>query len=109
MKGKRKINEVVIDRESVKHIANSIAMQAIDIEPKDLRHLPEFMRIAKEITVSSADKEGRHTKLRSNHFRYFEFVNKGTAHYINVEGRVSIINGKSTQQWRLHDITKKIK
>lgn len=110
MVGKRKNISVVIDRDSVKHIANDIAIGALDLSVEDVARLPSLIENAKQCAYSESDKQGRHKKAKKvNDFRYHKFAHNRKAYYVNVMMAKTIENGKQKSVYRLHNITKKIK
>lgn len=110
MVGKRKNISVAIDRNSVKHIANDMAIGAIDLSVEDVARLPSLIENAKQCAYSESDKQGRHKKAKKvNDFRYHKFTHNGKNYYANVMMAKTIENGKQKSVYRLHDITKKIK
>lgn len=110
MVGKRKNISVVIDRDSVKHIANDMAIGAIDLSFDDVERLPALIANARQCHYSRPDNKGRHKKAKSvKDFRYHEFVHKKKNYYANVMMTKTLENGKETSKYRLHNITKKIK
>lgn len=112
MQSKRKQVRVVIDRRSVEHISNDVAMGYIPPLPNSPNEIAELLIRAERIEPpSEADHSGKHSKSkRVSQFQYFKFEHNGETLYANVMVRQSNgAKGAEVATHRLHCITKKKK
>lgn len=110
LKGKRKEIDVVIDRDSVSHISNDIALGIIPRGLKDNVVLKSCLEKSVQDSISPTDKSGNHAKAkRVKDFRYFRFTYGKKVYYANIAS-VAIGKGlKMKSKYRLHAITRKLK
>lgn len=107
--GKRRSINVEINKESVRHIANSIANNRIPISIKDLDRLDEFIAGVGIPVQSKTDKSGRHTKHHSSYFMYYPFDYNGTTLYFNIKNQHYMDGRKAKTRWVLYDITSQLR
>ncbi len=109
IQGKRKLVRVVIDRRSVEHIANDVAMGYIPPLPNSPDEITKLLSEAKRTdTPSEVDRSGKHKKpKRVSQFQYFEFEHNGETLYANVMvQQANGTKGAEVASHRLHSITK---
>lgn len=110
VKGKRKEIDVVIDRDSIKHIANDIALGRIPKGLGERKNLINCIESSTQESVSLADRSGIHTKVKKvKDFRYFSFKHNGEIFYANVAGVSTGTNKNTKMEYRLHTITRNLK
>lgn len=111
LQGKRKKISVKIDRDSIKHISNDIAVGGLPLELANPETLKKAIRNAKQIAISNKDADGIHAD-KSNKvkdYRYFEITHEDKSYYLNVESNDSERGGNAKRKYRLHAITSKLK
>lgn len=110
MKAKRKMINVEITRESVKHIRNSIEKGYIDFSLEDLARIDRKMPSAEWKSHAHPDRKGRHAKSnKTDVFEYFSFNHNDKELFLNINHKKFNMNGRIIYKYILHDITKKIK